>query len=129
VNVPKEVNKVFKYFKSKASAQSANKQEMLYTQASKGESNIESALKIKEAFPTLNANNINNIQQIIKGNSKPKPYINMTTKDLSKKQIIIPMNDVNRNNFMRNSNVYVINMNRTLKNIKTNIIVNFVHLD
>ena len=53
----------------------------------------------------------------------------MTTKDLSKKQIIIPMNDVNRNNFIRNSNVYVTNMNRTLKNIKTDIIVNFVHLD
>ncbi len=75
-------------------------------------------LKIKEAFPTLNANNINNIQQIIKGNSKPKPYINMTTKDLSKKQIIIPMNDVNRNNFIRNSNVYVTNMNRTLKTLR-----------
>ena len=39
------------------------------------------------------------------------------------------MNDVNRNNFIRNSNVYVTNMNRTLKNIKTDIIVNFVHLD
>ena len=96
---------------------------MSYAQVSKGESNTKSVLKIKEAFPTLKANNINNIQQIIKGNSKPKPHINITTKGLSRKQIIIPMNNENKNNFIRESSTYITNMNRILKNIKTDIIL------
>jgi len=103
---------------------------MSYTQASKGGSNIgsniESILKIKEAFPTLKTNNINSIQQMINSNSKPKPHISMTTKGLSRKQIIIPINDANINNFMRESSAHVTNMNRALKNIKTDIMVNFV---
>ena len=102
---------------------------MLYIQASKGENNTESILKIKKAFPTLNANNIDNIQQIIKGNSKPKPHINIITKGPSRKQIIITMNNVDKDNFIRNSNAHVTNMNRPLKNIKTDIMVNFVHPD
>ena len=58
---------------------------MSYAQVSKGKSNTESILKIKEAFSTLEANNIDNIQWMIKGNSKPKPHINMITKGLSRK--------------------------------------------
>jgi len=123
----KKVNEVSKYFKSKTLAQSTNKQGMLYAQASKDRSNTESALKIKKAFLTLNANNINNIQQIIKSDGKPKPHINMITKDPSRKQIIISMNDVNRDNFIRDSNTHVTNMNKVLKNIKTDIMVNFVY--
>ena len=57
-----------------------------YTQLAKNVSNTEEALKIKVA-------NIENIQKIIKGNnnSKPKPHINMTTKGLLCKQVIIPV--------------------------------------
>ena len=39
----------------------------------------------------------------------------MMTKDPSRKQIIVPMNDVNKDNFMRDSNAYVTNINRVLK--------------
>jgi len=57
-----------------------------YAQLAKNVSNTEEVLKIKVA-------NIENIQKIIKGNnnSKPKPYINMTTKGLLCKQAIVPV--------------------------------------
>jgi len=97
---------------------------MLYAQISKDRNNTESVLKIKKAFPTLKANNINNIQQMIKDDSKPKLCINTTTKGPSRKQIIIPMNNKNKNNFMREKVVL-----RALKNIKMDIMVDFIQLD
>ena len=51
----------------------------------------------------------------------------MITKDPSRKQIIVSINDVNRNNFIRDSNTHVTNMNKVLKNIKTDIMINFVY--
>jgi len=63
---------------------------------------------------------------MINGNSKPKPHMNMTIKDLSRKQIIIPMNDANINNFIRESSTYITNINRALKNIKMDVMVDFV---
>lgn len=123
---PKEVYKIFKFFKAKAPVCTTNRQGMLYAQASKDRSNTESILKIKEAFLTLKVNNINRIQQMINEDSMPKPCINIMTKDLSRKQIIILMNNANINNFMRKSSTHVTNMNRALKNIKMDIIVDFV---
>jgi len=89
-------------------------------------SNMESIFKIKEAFPTLKVKSIDNIQRIIKGDGKPKPCINMTTKGLSRKQVIVPINKENKKNFMEESSAHVTNMNRMLKNIKSEIMVNFV---
>ena len=66
---------------------------------------------------------------MIKGDIKSKSCINITTKGLLRKQIIIPINDMNKNNFMRESSAYVTNMNRVLKNIKTDVIVDFVQSD
>ena len=102
---------------------------MLYAQAFKVGSNTENILKIKEAFPTLKVKNINNIQCMIKDNSKPKPWINMTTKGMSRKQVIVPMNNTNKNNFMKESSAHITSMNRVLKNIKTNNIVDFIQQD
>ena len=123
---PKKVNEIYKFFKAKAPVYTTDRQDMSYTQASKDRSNTESILKIKKVFPTLKANNIDSIQQMINSNSKPKPHIYMTIKGLSRKQIIIPMNDANINNFMRESSTHITNMNRALKNIKMNIMVDFV---
>jgi len=63
---------------------------------------------------------------MIKGDGKPKPHINMTTKGPSKKQVIVPMNEENKKNFIEKSNVHVTNINRTLKNIKSEVMVDFV---
>ena len=66
---------------------------------------------------------------MIKDNSKLKPQINMTTKGLSKKQVIVLMNDANKRNFIEKSSVHITNINSTLKNIKIEVIVNFIWLD
>jgi len=50
----------------------------------------------------------------------------MTTKSPSRKQVIIFMRKDNRNKFMEDSNNYVTNLNRALKNIKSDILVNFI---
>jgi len=86
-------------------------------------------LRIKKAFLFLQAKNIENIQKIIKENDKPKPHINMTMKNLSRKQIIIPISRDNKKNFMKESNIHVLNMNEALKNIKSNILVDFIYSD
>jgi len=83
-------------------------------------------LKIKEAFPALNANEINQVNNIIKSNPKPKPRIQMTTKGLSRKQVIIPMSKENNNAFMKNSLLHVANINRQLRNIKSEVLVNYI---
>jgi len=51
-------------------------------------------LKIKKMFPNLPNKKIEEMQKVINGsNEKVKLKINMTTKSLSRKQVIIPMNN------------------------------------
>jgi len=57
--------------------------------------NVKDILKLKENFPNLLAKKIENIHNIINKTNKPKSHINMTTKDLSHKQIIVFMNSNN----------------------------------
>ena len=50
----------------------------------------------------------------------------MITKRLLCKQIIIPISDINHKNLMKESGAHVANMNRALKNIKSEITVNLI---
>ena len=86
-------------------------------------------LKIKEFFPALNTNQIDRINNIVKGNPKPKPHLQMTMKGPSRKQIIVPMSSDNSNSFMKNSSTHVSNLNRLLRNAKTEIAVDFIKSD
>jgi len=65
-----------------------------YTQASKSNvsCNIEDILQVKEVFPALSVNKVGKILKIknSRENSK-KPRINITTRGLSRKEVIIPM--------------------------------------
>ena len=112
---------------------STNNQKKSYAQVSVNSSNspniARETLKIKETFPNLQNKTIKIVQKIISGNEKPKPRINMITKGLLWKQVIVPMNINSTNNFIKDSSMYVININRALKNIKLNIIVDFIHMD
>ena len=112
---------------------STNNQKKSYAQVSVNSSNspniARETLKIKETFPNLQNKTIKIVQKIISGNEKPKPRINMITKGLLWKQVIVPMNINSTNNFIKDSSMYVININRSLKNIKLNIIVDFIHMD
>jgi len=116
----KEINTISKYFHSKKSlinsnvGSSNNQTGKSYAQASKMLATISDILKIKETFPTLNANKINQINSIVYGQNKPKPCIKITTKGPSRKHIIIPMSSDNTASFMKNSSLNVANINREL---------------
>jgi len=99
----------------------------LYAQASHSGNNTRDVLKIKEAFPNLQAKKIENIQKIINGDGKSKPKLIMTMKGPSSKQVIVPMNNNNKMSFMEDSSNHVTNLNRALKNIKSDIMVDFIH--
>lgn len=53
----------------------------------------------------------------------------MTMKGPSRKHIIIPMSNNNIIKFMRNSLTHVTNINRALRNLKSEILVNFICSD
>ena len=56
---------------------------------------------------------------------KIKLRINITIKELSKRQIIVSMNNDNKQKFMTLSNAHITNLNRALKNIKSDIVADF----
>ena len=101
----------------------------LYAQTSKQASHTEEILKIRDVFPSLKASKIDNIQRNVKGGDNSKPCIKMTTKGLSRKQVIVPMNSDVIKRFMNESSNHVANLNRILKNIKINVMVDFIHSD
>ena len=78
-------------------------------------SNIKEILKIKETFPKLQAKKIENIQKIINGNDKSKPKWNMTMKGLSRKQVIVSINNKNKLKFIELFSTHITNLNRVLK--------------
>ena len=53
----------------------------------------------------------------------------MMTKGLSRKQIIIPMNLNNTNKFITHSSSHIMNINRALKNIKSDVIADFICIE
>ena len=89
--------------------------------------NTRDVLKIKEVFPNLQVKKIKNIQKFIKCNGKSKPKLIMTTKGPSRKQVIVSINNDNKTSFMKDSSNYATNLNRAFKNIKLDIMVNFIH--
>jgi len=50
----------------------------------------------------------------------------MTTKGPSRKQVIIPMSNNNNNSFIKNSATHVTNINRLLRNAKSEVAVDFI---
>ena len=51
----------------------------------------------------------------------------MTMKGPSRKQIIVPMNNKNNLKFMEASSAHITNLNKALKNIKLEVIADFIH--
>ena len=116
-----------KYFKTTSYNKVDSNKSKLYAQVSKVGGSTKEILKTKDTFPSFKADKIYNIQKIINSDGKPKPRINITTKSLLRKQVIIPMSNNNKTKFMEDSCTYISNLNRALKNIKSNIMVNFVY--
>ena len=104
-----------------------NVPKQLYTQALS--SNIKEILKIKESFSQLSKKKVEEIHKNINNLSKLKSYISMTTKRPSCKQIIISMGNKNITTFMKSFSKHVANINQALKSIKSDNLINFIHLD
>ena len=51
----------------------------------------------------------------------------MIIKGLSRKQVIVLVSNNNKISFMKDSSTHITNLNRNLKNIKSEIIVDFIH--
>jgi len=129
----KEVNIISKYFlpnkplvNNNVNGNSNNSGKS-YTQATKTSNNTSEVLKIKETFPSLNAQKVNQVNNIINSQAKPKPHIKMTTKGPSRKQVIIPISRENTNSFMKSLSLHVANMNRLLCNAKSDVLTNYIH--
>ena len=73
--------------------------------------NIQDILKLKENFPKLSDKKIEEIRKTVYNSNTPKPRLNITTKDPSYKQIIIPIGGNSIKTFMSSSNDYVVNIN------------------
>ena len=101
----------------------------MYVQAIKPPANTLEVLKIKETFPALNAKKIDQINNIVKGNPKLKPQIQITTRDPFRKQVIVPMSSENNSIFMRNLALHVTNINRHLQNAKSEVLANYIWSD
>jgi len=53
----------------------------------------------------------------------------MMMKDPSRKQIIVSISNENKTKFMEESSVHITNLNKVLKNIKSEVMADFVHSD
>ena len=63
---------------------------------------------------------------IINNVDKSKSCIKTTTKSLLWKQIIIPMDKDNITKFITLSSIHIANFNRSLKNIKSNMMADYI---
>ena len=123
---PKEVYEISKFFKSNKLDKLASNNSKSYTQTSKQNTSIAEVIKIKETFPSIGAKEIDQINSIVKRPSKTKLCIQIMTKGPSRKQVIIPMVKDNIDKFMKNSSISMTNLNRNLRNAKSEVLVDFI---
>jgi len=75
---------------------------------------------------------VNKVGKVLKisngreGSKKPK--INMTTRGLSRKKVIIPMAKHIAELMINSAHTHIINVNKYLKNSKSDIVIDFIHI-
>jgi len=96
-----------------------------YAQAFKN--NTSKIIKIKEAFSKLFSNKVSEIHSVINNSDfKGKLKLNIIFKSFSQKQIIISIGINNAKRIIAQANKHVENINRLLKNIKSEISANYI---
>ena len=123
----KKVLEKSKYFKEKNKMPTKNintQSKQLYMQVFSA--NIKEIVKIKENFSNLLSKKI---YKVIKKLKKEKPSINMTSIGLLRRQVLVPMSQSNSSKFMVLSCKHIVNINRALKDIKSDTMANFIHVD
>jgi len=102
-----------------------------YTQVSKSNisPNIENVLQIKNAFPSLSASKAGKMMKAMNGSEgKKKSSINMTTREPSRKQVIVPMVKSNAELIVQSVHQHITNINNCLRNIKSDVIADFLRV-
>ena len=103
-----------KYWKSSNSSKKEKKSVVTvkpnnkYSYVQAVNSKINNILKLKKDYPNLLAKKIKIIHKIINDSNKLKPKIKMTTKDLPRKQIILPIGNKDKIKFMASSGDHVV---------------------
>ena len=99
-----------------------------YTQASKSNlSCIEDIVRVKEAFSALSVNEVGKVLKIKNsGGDNRKPKINMMTRGLSRKEVIIPMAKHIAELIVNSAHIHITNINKCLRNSKSDIIADFI---
>jgi len=100
-----------------------------YTQASKANIllNIEDVIQVKEVFPTLSADEVGKMLNIKnRGMGMKKLKINMMTRGPSRREVIISMTKVNAKLIVNSAHIHISNINKCLKNSKSDIIADFI---
>ena len=102
-----------------------NKNNHLYVQATSP--SVSKILKIKESFSNMSSKKIEDIHKIINNSGKTKIRINMTIKGPSRWQIIVPIETDNISKFISLLEDHIVNINRVLRNIKSDILADFIY--
>jgi len=100
-----------------------------YVQASKANisSNTEDVIRIKEALPALSADKVGKILNTKnRGAGTKKPKINMMTRGLSRREVIIPMAKVNAELIVNSAHIHISNINKCLKTSKSDTSADFI---
>ena len=93
-----------------------------YAQASK--SNV---LQVKEVFPSLLVDEVGKMLKAKNsGEDSKKPKINMMTRGPSRKEVIIPMAKQIAELIINSAHIHITNVNKCLKNSKSNIVADFI---
>jgi len=86
-------------------------------------------LHIKEAFLSLSADKVGKVIKAKNSSEEQrKPRINMTTRRPSWKQVIIPMAKLNIELIISSATQHIANINKYLKNIKSDVFANFIYV-
>ena len=84
---PKKVNAISKFFKSSKMNNSLLSKAKFYAQVFKQNVSTSDIIKIKKTFPSMRVKEIDQINNIVKEFSKPKPCIQITTKVSSSQMV------------------------------------------
>jgi len=90
---------------------------------------IEDILQVKEAFPALLVNEVGKMLKIKNSREgSKKPRINMTTRKLSRKEVIIPMAKHIAELIVNSAHTHISNINKCLKISKSDIVADFIRI-
>jgi len=85
---------------------------------------------VKEAFPALSADEVGKMLKVKNSNrGSKKPKINMTTREQSRREVIIPMTRANAELIVNSAHIHTTNVNKCSKNSNSNIVADFIRFN